>query len=922
MHLYETVVFLVRWEYVRKCFLAGKKIKDMNAKLLRSSYVICALAALLLNILGVVTFVRVQVARGQDNSIATIRQQLQSRRVAPFMYRPYYGNRTVLQRTISFVDHDKPWYEDDNTFVRYDGRKWTRNDSVSSCMPGVSCYDGHNGYDLGLRFEPVLSAAAGTVIRANWYNPLNHNSALGLWAAIDHGNGMVTAYGHLSALTVSVGDYVGRQWQIGTSGTTGAATGPHLHFATYYMPYWLATDPFGWEGNYPDPNVVPDHYLWVNGASSAGNVPNLSAHGQAVYPGATVVDDGDPGWSRTGFWRRASSQTSIHDTLHWTATASTGVTATATWRPAIPADGDYEVGVFVDDTHASSSWVPYTVYSVDPRRADVEVQHTVYLDESHIGRFSGPFGTVSTGPQWVSIGTYYFRSSMDARVVVSNNTGEIGQQMAADGVEFARVGGGIVSGGGKPVNGSVPAPRITPVPAKVAPQHAMLQLPHAPLPYVPAVSTAHGSDEHVPTTARSYYFAEGYTGPGTTEELALTNLGSAPAHITIMYIYQHAEQKALVYQLAGLSHRILNINQEAGANQSVSMIVQGDQPFVAERTMHTQKESFAASTDSMGSASLSTNWYFAEGNTTFGWNTLLAVLNPQAVPVMLRLTTLPSRGNSGATIRQQTLAYSIPAQSRTTLVLDNAIANQQFGMVITASRAIAVERAEYLVVSPQRGGDAVVGVTAPQTLWYFGAGNTSPGFTERLVLANPASDVALAQLRYLMTDGRSIVQSVRVPGLSRIEVNVNRSVQQGNHATVINANMPLVAEQQNFFTTNIAGSVIGSTTAMGSTAAHMHWYVSQGNTSVGCKDFLALANPGALATTIHVAYLRATGVLLSRTYVLAAHTRGTIALANDVGLAQSVGVTITADQPVVAAQEEFFNQPGASGGYVSPAYGD
>ncbi len=723
---------------------------------------------------------------------------------------------------------------------------------------------------------------------------------------------------------------MGRQWQVGTSGTTGAATGPHLHMATYYMPYWLATDPFGWEGNYPDPNIVPDHYLWVNGASSAGSVPNLSANGRAVYPGATVVDDGDPGWSSTGSWRRASSQTSIHGTLHWAATASTNVTATATWHPAIPADGNYEVGIFVDDIHASSSWVPYTIYSVDPMRPYVEVQHTVYLDESHIGRFSGPFGTVSTGPQWVSIGTYYFRSSMDARVVVSNGTGEVGQQIAADGVEFARVGGGIVSGGGKPVNGRVPTPRITPVPANAVPQHptptgrggAGLRPPGAPLSrYVPAAPTISGSDGNALATSRSYYFAEGYTGLGTTEELALTNLGTAPAHITITYMYQHAEQKVLMYQLAGLSHHVLNINQEAGENQSVSMIVQGDQPFVAERTMHTRKESLVASTDSMGSANLSTNWYFAEGNTTFGWNTLLAVLNPVAVPVTLRLTTLPSRGNSVVAIRQKTLTYVIPARSRTTLVLNNAIANQQFGMVITASRAIAVERAEYLVLSPQRGGDAVVGATAPQKLWYFSAGNTAAGFTERLVLANPTADTALTQLRYLTTDGRSIVQSVRVPSLSRIEVNVNRSVQQGSHATVITANMPIVAEQQDFFTTNIAGTVMGSTTAMGSSAAHMHWYVSQGNTSVGCQDFLALANPNASTATIHIVYLRATGAPLSRTYTLPAYMRGTLALAEDVGQAQSVGVAITADQPVVAAQEEFFNQPGASGGYVSLAYG-
>jgi len=107
----------------------------------------------------------------------------------PFMHRPFYGSKTIAQRTTSFVDHDKPWYVNDGIFVRYDGARWT-NVAIGSCTGGVNCYDGHNGYDLNLWYEPVLSTDAGTVIRAGWYDATNHMVALGLWAAIDHGNGL------------------------------------------------------------------------------------------------------------------------------------------------------------------------------------------------------------------------------------------------------------------------------------------------------------------------------------------------------------------------------------------------------------------------------------------------------------------------------------------------------------------------------------------------------------------------------------------------------------------------------------------------------------------------------------------------------------------------------------------------------------
>lgn len=80
----------------------------------------------------------------------------------PFMHRPYYGYRTIMQRTISFFDHDQPWYSNDGKFVRFDGI--VSHASVYNCFARVSCYDGHNGYDMDFKFEPVLSVAPGRVI--------------------------------------------------------------------------------------------------------------------------------------------------------------------------------------------------------------------------------------------------------------------------------------------------------------------------------------------------------------------------------------------------------------------------------------------------------------------------------------------------------------------------------------------------------------------------------------------------------------------------------------------------------------------------------------------------------------------------------------------------------------------------------------
>jgi hypothetical protein len=385
---------------------------------------------------------------------------------APFLYRPYYGSATVLSRAASLFDHDHPDYTSDGIFVRYDGQVFQAG-GATGCQPYVNCYDGHNGYDLNLYFEPVLSAAGGTVIRASWFNPANHLDGGGLWVAIDHGyhNGIdyVTMYCHLSAILVSIGEQVGAQWQIATSGSTGSATGPHLHFSVFEMPHWMPMDPFGWRGSGPDPNAVPDYYLWAADPQAPTMTPCLACGDNSARPGATVVDDTAPGFSTTGTWQTAMGTGTIGGSMHWTSTTTANTpTATATWRPTIPTTGMYAVGVYVDPQDAGSQWAPYTITSLNAAGAPITT--AIWLDQQHIGTFQNAYGTISTGPQWVSLGTYQFAAgaSPNGQVLLTNATGEDGAQLGADAVEF------VPANGGAPPPAPTP-PGATPTPAPTTP---------------------------------------------------------------------------------------------------------------------------------------------------------------------------------------------------------------------------------------------------------------------------------------------------------------------------------------------------------------------------------------------------------------------------------------------------------------------
>lgn len=83
----------------------------------------------------------------------------------------------------------------------------------------------HAGTDVGVPIGTTVRASrGGQVITAGWVG------GYGNCVIIDHGDGVATRYGHLSEVTVSVGQYVNQGEQIALSGNTGRSTGPHLHF--------------------------------------------------------------------------------------------------------------------------------------------------------------------------------------------------------------------------------------------------------------------------------------------------------------------------------------------------------------------------------------------------------------------------------------------------------------------------------------------------------------------------------------------------------------------------------------------------------------------------------------------------------------------------------------------------------------------
>jgi murein DD-endopeptidase MepM/ murein hydrolase activator NlpD len=122
-----------------------------------------------------------------------------------------------LNRTLALVPYRKPVIGE----VEFTSGFGVRSDPFLG-RPAM-----HTGLDFrATSGDPVRATANGKVISSGW------SGGYGRMVEIDHGNGLSTRYGHLSEINVKVGDSVRIGQVIGTVGSTGRSTGPHLHYET------------------------------------------------------------------------------------------------------------------------------------------------------------------------------------------------------------------------------------------------------------------------------------------------------------------------------------------------------------------------------------------------------------------------------------------------------------------------------------------------------------------------------------------------------------------------------------------------------------------------------------------------------------------------------------------------------------------
>ena len=163
---------------------------------------------------------------------------------------PYYG----AKEHTAYFDHEFPTYAINDRIVLYDGRTIQATNGVCGWnlygdaiayreQPNGQgeCiwYDGHDGHDFSLYYEPVLASADGVVVRSE-----DGELLLDLDGDGFEQTGWVLLYMHiLTHERAEVGTVVAAGDRLGhPSCEGGIATGTHLHFARKYNGEWISAD--------------------------------------------------------------------------------------------------------------------------------------------------------------------------------------------------------------------------------------------------------------------------------------------------------------------------------------------------------------------------------------------------------------------------------------------------------------------------------------------------------------------------------------------------------------------------------------------------------------------------------------------------------------------------------------------------------
>ncbi|MCC6629524.1 MAG: hypothetical protein IT340_19260 [Chloroflexi bacterium] len=398
-----------------------------------------------------------------------------------------------------------------------------------------------------------------------------------------------------------------------------------------------------------------------------------------------------------------------------------------------------------------------------------------------------------------------------------------------------------------------------------------------------------------PVTVR--YFAEGYTGPGFDEYVTIGNPNGVAIQVAIFFQYAAGSSgvPGTIVAVEANQRATLSINAAAGPSKELSLRLESDFPFIAERPMYFSNYGSGAARASYNRPGIATvsgvngghlgvaapapapAWYFAEGYTGAGFDTYFTIYNPSAASSAVSITYFLDDGPT------QDRPLTVGAGQRRTVSVHSAADPAGLGpgrafsakVATTNGQNLVVERVTYFRYSSAEvgtvtGGGATLGATVAATTWHFAEGYTGGGFDEYLTIQNPNPAMVTGTITYYVEGEGATSKPITLLPSSRTTVPVHDATHPAAlgrgkaHATTVQTSQPTVVERPMYFLyagATIAG-IDGGHNVMGATSllqAGQSVLFAEGYTGQGFEQYLTLQNPNPTAATVRITYLLAGG---------------------------------------------------------------
>ncbi len=298
----------------------------------------------------------------------------------------------------------------------------------------------------------------------------------------------------------------------------------------------------------------------------------------------------------------------------------------------------------------------------------------------------------------------------------------------------------------------------------------------------PAIDRSHRGGHAasaVPARQTRWYFAEGAQGFFDTFVL-VANSNPTPANLTVTFLTESAGPLSRRYVVAAQSRFTVATSAIPElAGRSFSIVVDADQPIIAERAMYfgSDGQAWEGGHATTGVAQPSSSWFHAEGATGGFFDTYVLLANPNQAEVAVTMSYLLATGET------LTKTHTIAPNSRLTVNLeseDPALQNAAVSTRVTADLPIVSERAMYWPgdASSWREGHTSFGMTETHTAWGVAEGRLggTSEYETYLLVANSDSTAADVRVTFLREGGGQVVRSFEVAPSSRFTIDVQGAV--------------------------------------------------------------------------------------------------------------------------------------------------